>query len=166
LSILDIPAIVRVRRNHALEHATMHVLARHHRTLRLVGRSSFGGFHIYGQVDTEALASAASEALVRLQNGERELAVHPRCGTNIALAGVLAGVSTFGVMSGRSHSKLDKLPQVVLAATAAILVAQPLGGWVQSRITTTPNVNGIYIENFTRQERGGMIAHHVKTAEE
>jgi hypothetical protein len=73
LSILDIPAIVSVRRNHALEHATMHVLARHHQTLRLVGRSSLGGFHIYGQVDTEALASAASEALVRLQNGEREL---------------------------------------------------------------------------------------------
>jgi len=166
LSFLDIPAIVRVRRNHALEHATMHVLARHHQTLRLVGRSSLSGFHIYGQVDTEALASAASEALVRLQNGERELAVHPRCGTNIALAGVLAGVSTFGVMTGRSHSKLDKLPQVVLAATAAILVAQPLGGWVQSRITTTPNVNGIYIENITRQERGGMITHHVKTAEE
>ena len=166
MSVLDIPAIARVRRNHALEHATMHVLSRHHRTLRLVGRSSLSGFHIYGQVDTEALASAASEALVRLQNGERDLAVHPRCGTNIALAGVLAGLSTFGVMSGRSRSKLDKLPQVVLAATAAILVAQPLGGLVQSRITTTPNVNGIYIESIIRQERGGMITHHVKIAEE
>ena len=166
MSILDIPAIVSVRRNHALEHATMHVLARHHQTLRLVGRSSLGGFHIYGQVDTEALASAASEALVRLQNGERELAIHPRCGTNLALAGVLAGLSTFGVMSGRSQSKVDRLPQVVLAATVAVLVAQPLGGWVQSRITTTPNVDGIFIENITRQERGGMIAHYVKIVEE
>jgi hypothetical protein len=81
------------------------------------------------------------------------------------LAGVLAGLSTFGVMSGRSRSKADKLPQVILAATAAILVAQPLGGWVQSRITTTPNVNGILIENITRQERGGMIAHYVKIVE-
>jgi hypothetical protein len=165
LSILDTPVIARVRRNHALEHATIHVLSRHHRTLRLVGRSSLSGFHIYGQVETEALAAAASEALARLQNGETDLAVHPRCGTNIALAGVLAGLSTFGVMSGRSRSSLEKLPQAILAATVAIVIAQPLGGLVQSKITTTPEVDGVYIADVIRQERGGMILHHVRVAE-
>jgi hypothetical protein len=166
LSILDIPAITRIRRNHALEHATIHVLSQRHRTLRLVGRSSVSGFFIYGQVDTDELAAAATEALARLQNGETELAVHPRCGTNIALAGIMAGLSTFGVMSGRSRSKLEKLPQVILAATAAVLFAQPLGALVQSRITTTSNVNGAFIAGITRQQRGGMIIHHVRVAEE
>lgn len=165
MGILDISAITKVRRNHALEHATIHVLSQHHRTLRLVGRSSLSGFFIYGQVDTEALASAASEALIRLQNGETELAVHPRCGTNIALAGIMAGLSTFGVMSGRSRSKVDKLPQVILAATAAILLAQPLGGMVQSKVTTTSNLNGAVIAGITRQQQGGMIVHHVRIAE-
>ncbi len=165
MSILDVPPVARVRRNHALEHATMHVLSQHQRTLRLMGRSSLSGFFIYGQVDTEALAAAASEALVRLQNGEVDLAVHPRCGTNIALAGVLAGLSTFGVMLGRARSKWDRLPQALLVATGAVLVAQPLGGWVQSKITTTPDVSGAYIESVTRQERGGLVVHHVRIGE-
>lgn len=166
MSIFDIPAITRIRRNHALEHATIHVLSQHHRALRLVGRSSVSGFFIYGQVDTELLAAAASEALIRLQNGETELAVHPRCGTNIALAGIMAGLTSFGVMSGRSRSKLDRLPQVILAATAAILFAQPLGAIVQSKVTTTSNVNGAFISGITRQQRGGMIVHHVRIAGE
>jgi hypothetical protein len=156
--------IANVRRNHALEHATIHVLSQHHRTLQLVGRSAASGFFIYGRVDTELLASAVSEALVRLQNGEVDLAVHPRCGTNIALAGVMAGLSTFGVMSGRSRSRLDKLPQVVLAATAAILMAQPLGALLQSKVTTAPDVDGVYIEGISRQERGRMVIHHVRIA--
>ena len=165
MSILDIPPVVRVRRNHALEHATMHVLSQHQRTLRLMGRSTMSGFFIYGQVDTEALAAAASEALVRLQNGEVDLAVHPRCGTNIALAGVLAGLSTFGVMMGKSRSKWDRLPQALLVATGAVLMAQPLGGWVQSKITTTPDVSGAFIEGVARQERGGFVVHHVRIGE-
>jgi hypothetical protein len=165
LSILDISMIAKVRRNHALEHATIHVLSQRQPTSRLMGRSSFSGFYIYGHVDTEALATAASEALFRLQNGEVDLAVHPRCGTNIAVAGMLAGVSTFGIMSGRSRSKFEKLPQMVMAATAAILIAQPLGALVQSKITTSPNVNGVYIQGITRQERGSMTIHHVRIAE-
>ena len=95
MSVLNMPVVARVRRNHALEHATIHVLSQHDRTLRLVGRSSPSGFHIYGQVDTQVLASAVSEALVRLQSGEVELAVHPRCGTNLAAdrrAGRLGGL--------------------------------------------------------------------------
>jgi len=166
LGVLDIPAITKIRRNHALEHATIHVLSQRHRALRLMGRSSVSGFSIYGEVDTDQLAAAASEALARLQNGETELAVHPRCGTNIALAGIIAGLSTFGVMSERSRSKLEKLPQVILAATAAVLFAQPLGAIVQSKITTTSNVNGAFIAGITRQQCGGAIIHHVMISEE
>ena len=36
-TLLDLPLISRVRRNHALEHATMQVLSEHHRELRLAG---------------------------------------------------------------------------------------------------------------------------------
>jgi hypothetical protein len=166
VGVLNLSAITRIRRNHALEHATIHVLSQRHRTLRLVGRSTLSGFFLYGQVDTASVASAASDALIRLQHGEKELAVHPRCGTNIAVAGMMAGLSTFGVMSGRSRSKLERLPQVILAATLAILLAQPLGEVVQSKITTTSNVNGSFIAGITRQQRAGMTVHHVRVAEE
>jgi hypothetical protein len=158
------PVIARGRRNHALEHATIHVLSQHDQTLRLVGRSSPSGFHIYGQVDTEVLASAVSEALIRLQSGEVELAVHPRCGTNLAATGVLAGLAAFAVMSGRSRSRFEKLPTVITVTTLAVLVAQPLGNLIQSKITTTPDVAQLRIEGISRQERGGVLTHHVKIA--
>ncbi|MBE9507029.1 MAG: hypothetical protein IMY86_03185, partial [Chloroflexi bacterium] len=58
LAFLDLPPVSRVRRNHALEHATMHVLSERYRNLRLVGRSSLWGFYIYGNVPTEDLLAA------------------------------------------------------------------------------------------------------------
>jgi hypothetical protein len=41
-------------------------------------------------VPVEDVANAATEALGRLQNGERNLAIHPGCGTNYLVAGAMA----------------------------------------------------------------------------
>ncbi len=166
MSILDNPMVMQVRRNHALEHATIHVLSQRQTLLQLAGRSSLSGFYIYGQVDTEQLAAAAGEALFRLQSGEVDLAVHPRCGTNIVTAGVLAGLSAFTVMGGRSRSRLDRLPTVIMAATTAIILAQPLGAMLQSKVTTSPDVQNMRILGVNRHEKGGLIVHHVETAQE
>ncbi|NLE75131.1 MAG: hypothetical protein GX605_00065, partial [Chloroflexi bacterium] len=126
----------RVRRNHALEHATMHLLARRHPSLELVARSELRGFYVYGDVATDALAAAASEGLRRLQAGEANLAIHPRCGTNLAAAGILGGLASFTVMLKHERSPWDKLPQVLLASVAAVVLAQPLGLLLQQRVTT------------------------------
>ncbi len=56
-----------------------------------MGRTVWNGFVIYGDVDSATLAGAAAEALRRLQADEHWLALHPRCGTNLA-SGVLAAV--------------------------------------------------------------------------
>ena len=64
-----IPVISRVRRNHALEHATMNVLGERRKARRLVGRSSVGGFYIYGDVSAEDVIAAAQEGLQRLKVG-------------------------------------------------------------------------------------------------
>jgi len=61
-----------VRRNHALEHATIHVLVRRrrpHKRLMVAGRSTDRGFFVYGAVDTDELHMAVSEALARLRGG-------------------------------------------------------------------------------------------------
>lgn len=155
-----------VRQNHAVEHATMHVLSRRNPYLRLVGRSTISGFIIYGPVSTQDVANAVTEALVRLQQGESHLAVHPRCGTNLAVTGVLAGMAAFGATLGRPRSKLERLPWALTAATLAAIVAQPLAHTIQEHITTTPEVEGLTIAQVTRQERGRFIAHQVVIARE
>ena len=161
MNILETPLIARIRRNHALEHATIHVLSEHNPRWHLMGRTTTHGFYLFGEVAAEEVAIAVSEALARLQRGERSLAVHPRCGTNLATAGVLAGLSSFVAMSGRSKSRLAKLPQIILAATIAVMAAQPLGLVLQEHVTTLPEVEGVTIEEITRQRRGQVVVHHV-----
>jgi hypothetical protein len=161
MNILEIPLIARIRQNHALEHATIHVLTEHNPRRHLTGRTTIHGFYLFGEVEAEEVAAAVSEALARLQGGQHSLAVHPRCGTNLATAGVLAGLSSFVAMSGRSKSRLARLPQVILAATLAVIVAQPLGLAMQKHVTTLPEVEGVTIEGITRQQRGQVVVHHV-----
>ena len=161
MNILEIPLIARIRRNHAVEHATIHVLTDHNPRRLLTGRTTTHGFYLFGEVEAEEVAAAVSEALARLQGGQHFLAVHPRCGTNLATAGVLAGLSSFVAMSGRSKSRLAKLPQVILAATLAVLVAQSLGPVVQQHVSTLPEVEGVTLEGITRQRRGQVVVHHV-----
>jgi hypothetical protein len=87
--------IARTRRSHAMEHATIHLLNRRLATTQLAGFSTPYGFYVLGHVSTQDMQSAATEALARLKRGERQLAIHPRCGTNIVTAGTLVGLVTF-----------------------------------------------------------------------
>jgi hypothetical protein len=164
MKILDIAQ--GVRQNHALEHATIHVLSWRNPYIQIVGRSTPRGFVIYGPLELQEVAGAASEALARLQRGEDYLAVHPRCGTNLVVTSVLAGTSAFVATLGRPRSKLDRLPLVLVAATVATIAARPLGHRIQEMVTTTPEVDGVYIASVTRHDRGKLIAHRVVTGRE
>lgn len=151
-----------VRQHHALEHATMHILSRENPYEQLMGRSTATGFLIYGPVSTEQVASAASEALARLQQGQAYLAVHPRCGTNLAVTSVMAGTAAYGVtILGRPRSKLDRWPMALMAAMLASIAAQPLAHKIQERITTSPDVEDLVIAQVIRQERSKLLAHKV-----
>jgi hypothetical protein len=155
-----------IRQNHALEHATIHVLSERFPHRGVMGRSTPGGFYIYGRLSTGEVESAAQEALARLEAGEAHLAVHPRCGTNLAVTSILAGTAAYGATMGRSRSKLERLPLALIAATLASLAAQPLGLRVQQELTTTPDVEGVRIAGISRQVRGSVVIHKVVTARE
>jgi hypothetical protein len=169
-TLLDIAPISLVRRNHALEHASIQVLSERHRDLRLVGRSSLWGFYVYGDVSTEEMLSAAQEGLRRLQSGQWQMAIHPNCGTNLAVAGVLAGLGAFlalgGLSTDRGKSLWDRLARLPLAFTAAtlgIVLARPLGSAVQAHVTTQADVGDMRIVGVTREIKAGIVVHHVRT---
>ena len=162
MNLLYSPTLLAIRQNHAIEHATVHILARRYPTIRLMGRSTPAGFWLIGDVDTQDVADAATEAIARLQGGERSLAVHPRCGTNIATAGVMAGIAALMAIGRRPRRRLDVLPQTVLAATLAVLLAQPVGMYLQENILTEPNVQGVRIAGVLQQQVGRFVAHRVE----
>lgn len=163
-AILLTPAkwVNRIRQNHAVEHATIHVLSQRHLNIKLLGRSDLWGFYLFGQVSPEEVASAAIEGLSRLQRGEAGLAVHPRCGTNLAVGGLLAGAFSAVGFVDRERSKWVRAARVVLATMAALLVAQPLGLLAQRYLTTTPDMSGVRLDSVMRQNRGRVPSYRVK----
>lgn len=166
MNLLNLPFISSIRRNHGLEHATIHVLIQRNPYLSLVGRSDWRGYSIYGQVDTQDIVAGAQEALARLQAGERELAVHPRCGTVLATTGVLSGMAAFfalGVGSSRSRFRWARLPETLIAATVAAIIAQPLGLLLQQYVTTSGDVGRLQIIRVYKQRGGPVPIHRVET---
>jgi len=78
-----------VKQNHALEHATIVLLSRKFPEVRFSGISFAAGFFVFGDIPTEAVLPAAQEALELLRTSQPELAVHERCGTNLAVSSTL-----------------------------------------------------------------------------
>ena len=166
--ILEYPTISRTRRNHGLEHATIHLLSRAKRGRPLAGHSDAGGFWLLGEVDTEELTETVQQALARLQNGERELAVHPNCGTNFATSGVFAGIGAFLAFAGsgsKFRDKLERLPMAMVFTTLALILTQPLGFRLQREVTTSGDPGDLRILRVTRSSLNGRTAHRVETAD-
>jgi len=166
MKLLEPSFFTATRRNHALEHATIHVLSERHPDLRLVGRSDWTGFTLYGPVDTNELSEALASALQRLQAGEKQLAVHPRCGTNLATGMVLAGLASTAALGGHRRSRLEKTLQLALGLAAALSLAQPLGAKVQQKVTTSADVGHLHVTKILGLERGAVIVHRIETAQE
>jgi hypothetical protein len=160
--LLDAPLISRTRRNHGLEHATLHVLSQRFPNKRLGGHSSASGFFIVGDVSAEAVCDAALEALRRMQNGERRLAIHPGCGTNYVVTGVLSGLLAWLGMSGAktNRERFERLPLVMTLSMLGLFISQPLAPVIQERVTTSGEPGSLTIEGVYKLNDG---LHRVKT---
>lgn len=164
--ILENATVSRVRRNHGLEHATLHLLAQRYPRRSMAGYSTPSSFLIIGRVPTEAVTAAVYEALARMRAGEESLAVHPNCGTNFVTGGTLAGIAGAFAMWGagpRLRDKLERLSLATTLATLALILAQPLGNLLQARITTSGQPGDLEIVQITPLWRGGIPAHQITT---
>ncbi len=139
--------ISRIRRNHGLEHATIHVLSEKHKNFSAQGHSNHTGFNlnIYGDISEEDVIMAVEEAYGRMQKGEHSLAVHPNCGTVLVTTATLATVAaqaTFAIEHKRQrkntlsfHALFNALPSAILAVLVALIISKPVGIYLQSKYT-------------------------------
>jgi len=148
--------INRIKRNHGLEHATIHVLSEGHRRFSAQGNSDHRGFHlnIYGDVTEEEVRAAVAEAHRRLKAGERHLAVHPNCGTVLVTTAALATLAAQVALlvenrGGRARplSVLNAMPGAMVAVVGAIIVGRPLGVRVQERYTVDGDLRDLEVES-------------------
>ena len=124
-------------------------------------RSNARGFVIFADLPVGEVGAASQEALQRLQAGESELAIHPNCGTNLAVGLSLAMVgSLFALTALRPRTRIAT---VMAGSVAGITVARPVGTLMQRYITTLPDVADIRIRSVARRRFFGKWVIEVQT---
>ncbi|MBK9925515.1 MAG: hypothetical protein IPP66_09515 [Anaerolineales bacterium] len=153
--ILDLPLILETRRNHALEHATLHILARTYK-IPMAGHSNPTGFFLLGDIQLEDIAIASTEALSRLKAGESGLAVHEGCGTNLVTAALLPAAFAWAPLQGAKSTRwrLFLIPLAVVFAVFGYFLSKPLGPWLQKYITTEADMGNMQVTNILFVRKG------------
>lgn len=151
--------ISRVRRNHGLEHATIHVLSEKHKNFSAQGHSNHTGFslNIYGDISEDAVADAVEEAFHRMKKGEHHLAVHPNCGTVLlttATMAALAAQASFAFEQRRQKQTsmslsvlANALPTAILAVVVSLIVSKPIGVQLQARYTVEGDLQEMALQS-------------------
>lgn len=143
----DIPVISKTRKNHALEHATIHLISQKLPGKTFAGHSNPAGFLLIGDVSTEMVAETSLHALDLLKQGKGSLAVHEGCGTNYVVIGGLASLLSILVMSGSKSNKerWAKFPLLLAASILAFMVGRSIGPMLQEHVTTQADLGGMQL---------------------
>ncbi|MCS7050079.1 MAG: DUF6391 domain-containing protein, partial [Thermomicrobium sp.] len=134
-----------LRRNHALEHATINVIEERVGPTQLSGLARADGFLIFGPIAPGLVLDAAQEGLRRLQRGEWRLAIHPRCGTTVVASQLVLAVSFLATLV--LLRQLSILPFLV-GLLAALLLGPRLSPLLQRWVTTDAQVEGMTIQGL------------------
>lgn len=156
MSILDLPPVLATRRNHAVEHATLKILARKYEDKNLAGHSNPTGFFLFGDMTTSDIGDAIDEAMRRLRAGESDLAIHPGCGTNLATSMLLpASFAWIPFQSTRSlRWRLLLIPVALMFAAFGFLLSKPLGPWLQRHVTTQADLGDLQLVEIIPVRKG------------
>jgi len=140
--------LLMLRQVHALEHATVWMLSNPSRQWQAYrpdaaidndvfgGMSTDRGFYLYGNVSIQELRQAAQTALHRITSGDWDLAVHPRCGTNLSVGMLLTAGFAIGMSVLLPRGPIEQLMGLGVAAATAAHLAPDVGRLAQQYVTT------------------------------
>ncbi|HDQ34868.1 MAG TPA: hypothetical protein ENN14_00965 [Chloroflexi bacterium] len=145
---MTVSLLRRVRRNHALEHATINLLNRRHPQALLIGMSNPLGFTLYTDLYADEVVPALKDAIRQLGAGKSALAYHSNCGTNMVAAAALTMLATMLGLGGSDCSfeeRVERVPKTLLLNVLALLAARAVGPWLQAHLTVDPYIAGVEI---------------------
>ncbi|MDQ3006529.1 MAG: DUF6391 domain-containing protein [Chloroflexota bacterium] len=154
--IMDFPPFLATRRNHALEHASLHVLARKYKDQNMGGHSNPTGFFLFGDMSLEDIRNAINEAMTRLRAGESGLAIHPGCGTNLAASTLVPAAFAWAPFQGARSLRwrILLIPVALMFAIFGYLLSKPLGPWLQRNVTTEADLGDMQVMDITLVRKG------------
>lgn len=146
-SLMRISPIAQTRKNHALEHSTIRLLETAAPGSSYSGYSTPKGFWIIGKSDIQRIQETVDLALAKLLNGEKKLAIHPSCGTNLVMSGLMTAAGALITLSGtkKESERLRRLSSLILMSSLMLQLSKPLGPWVQENITVDPDMTGMSV---------------------
>lgn len=152
--------IRRTRQHHAIEHATLMILAERFPGRRMVGYSDPAGFTLLADIPEAAARRALTDALLRLQAGEAHLAIHPNCGTNLLTTGVLVTLAALvgGAGAGRDH--LSRFTRALVLVLPALALSPGLGLRLQ-RYTTSAAVSDRWVKEVRPLAVAGLKGYRI-----
>lgn len=120
------------------------------------GHSNPTGFYLMGGFNKEEIQEAADEAMRRIRAGEKELAIHEGCGTNIATSTLLPAMFAFVPMQqARSNFwRVFLIPFAIGLAVFGYFLSKPLGPWLQRNVTTEANLGNMRIVDIIPVRKG------------
>ena len=150
-----------IRRNHAIEHATINVIEQSvGRTLNISGLSQENGFYIAGIQDAGVVEEAAFRGLSLLKQGQCDLAIHQRCGTDIAIANLTTALIFLILLF--STGMVNAL-NIIIALLISNFTSPYLGQSIQRYFTTSCDVKNTDIVGLQyeigQQEEGLLLRH-------
>jgi hypothetical protein len=134
-----------LRRNHALEHATIVVMMERAPGRKFNGFSTDEGFFVQGVRSTQEVDSAAREALRRMRGGEKGLAIHRNCGTTIVAANLLAAVFFLGSLGLGLYMSWPFYLLILGSVVLAFALRVPLSLLLQRFVTTDADLTNAEI---------------------
>lgn len=172
--------ILTLRQVHALEHATVWTLSDAAQlrgysnggsapqpapveTDALGGMSTERGFYLYGPVRRLDLERAAQTALQRITSGNWDLAVHPRCGTNLSVGMLISVGLGLGLVTVLPKGPIEQVLSLGAAAAVGSYLAPQVGSLAQKYLTTAIPFNLAIDRVFAVQDYMGRPAHFVQT---
>ena len=154
--ILDFPPFLATRRNHALEHASLLILARKYKDQNMAGHSNPTGFFLFGDMSLEDIRNAINEAMTRLRAGESGLAIHPGCGTNLAASTLVPAAFAWAPFQGARSLRwrILLIPVALMFAIFGYLLSKPLGPWLQRNVTTEADLGDMRVMDIVTVRPG------------
>ncbi|MFW5976678.1 MAG: DUF6391 domain-containing protein [Bacillota bacterium] len=139
-----------LRKNHALEHATVNLLEKDFGYQNLAGYARENGFFIIGVDNPVKVKTAAEKGLYLMKKGNSHLAIHKNCGTSMIMANFVSALIFLILLF---YTGYFSIMSMVVAIILAHLIGPILGRKVQQYFTTTPEIKEMNISS-TRLEPG------------
>lgn len=144
------------RRNHAIEHATIHFLEATG-TRRLSGQAHREGFRVSGRVSPSQIRKAFDQVRRALRDGEPLPYVSRRCGSNVisalGLALLLLLVVTLGCLV-LEPSLLVRASALAFVVLFFVAMRHAVGNWIQARFFMATDFEEVSMRDIYEVEPG------------